>query len=295
MHPSASIQQLRYFVTVAKAKSFNAAADQMSRSQPAVWLAIQQLETQLGQALFVRGRSVELTAFGQECYPQALDLLSHYERVMADMSLRATAQVGRVAIACVPSFASQKLPAIIESFLSIHPDIQIEIEDNTAQQVRDQVRRQKVDFGIGSPNLSEDSLEFTPLLLDEIGVVVPLHHPLEDRTVPVDWAELRNYPLINNGSLQLLEGSAAKQHVAHAHLFVSNIISLMAMLRAGLGITTLPRLSIGSQHRDVVYLPLTNPCVTREIGILTPARQLLSPAAKSLLHHVKQSVKSLTD
>lgn len=292
MQPSASIQQLRYFVAVATAKSFNAAADLMSRSQPAVWLAIQQLETQLGQTLFIRGRNVEMTAFGRECYPQAVDLINHYERVMTGLSLRATAQVGRVAIACVPSFASQRLPAIIESFLGAYPDIQIEIEDNTAQQVREQVMRQKVDFGIGSPTASDDGLEFTPLLLDEIGVVVPKDHPLTNQKLPVQWEDLRNYGLINNGSLQLLDGTAAKKYVAHAHLFVSNIISLMAMLRAGLGITTLPKLSIASQNMDVIYLPLTNPCVTREIGILTPAQQLLSPAAQSLAQHVRQHMHS---
>lgn len=282
MTPDVKIQQLRYFVLVADLRSFNAAAERVSRTQPAVSLAIRELEERLGERLFEKGRKVALTPYGRHCYAQARTLVEHYGRVVHDMSLRATRRSGRVAIACVPSFASQRLPAIVAGFVRRHPGLQLEIEDDTAGNVRRRVLDQRVDFGVGSLWKREAELDFYPLLRDEIGLICRRDHPLANRSDPPAWGDLSGHTLINNGTTRLLDGTAAREAITHADLFVSNIISLLAMLRAGIGVTTLPRLALAPDDPDLVFRPLREPRIHRCLGLITRSGQTLSPAADAL-------------
>src|SRR5437588_12327517 len=60
MHP------LRVFLTVAAEKSFSRAAEKLLRTQPAISLAIQRLETELGEKLIDRsGKDLLLTDAGR--------------------------------------------------------------------------------------------------------------------------------------------------------------------------------------------------------------------------------------
>ncbi len=59
-------------------------------------------------------------------------------------------------------------------------------------------------------------------------------HPLAGRD-HLHWRELAGYALIRNGTSRLLVGSPAAELLEHSSLFISNMISLTAMLEAGIG------------------------------------------------------------
>lgn len=276
------LQQLRYFVLVAELQSYHAAAERAARTQPAISLAIRELEHRLGETLFERGNKTELTPFGRHCYPHARALLEHYDRVVEQMALAAERRLGRVAIACVPSFASQVLPPILGRFAERYPDIQLGVEDDTARNVQHRVLEQRVDFGIGSLWEEDPNLEFEPVLRDEMGLVCRRDHPLALAERPLAWADLAGHKLINNGTVRLLDGTPAQATMAQAHFSVSNVISLLAVLRADIGITTLPRLAVPQDDPDLCFVPLGEPSIERRVGILHTRRQSLSPAARAL-------------
>jgi len=282
MIPDVKLQQLRYFVLVADLKSYHAAAEMASRTQPAISLSIRELEHKLGEALFERGNKAELTPFGRQCYPQAKALLEHYNRVVDQMSMAAERRTGQVALACVPSFASQLLPGILQAFVAQHPDIAISVEDEPAEQVHQRVLHRNVDFGVGSLWNIDANLSFEPLLKDPMGLVCRRDHPLAQSDRALEWTDLREAVLITNGTVRLLDGTPAREIMARARLSVSNIISLRALLSAGIGVTTLPRLAVDDNDPDLCFVPLENPRVQREIGLLAPRRYSLSPAAQSL-------------
>lgn len=282
MIPDVKLQQLRYFVLVADLKSYHAAAEMASRTQPAISLSIRELEHKLGETLFERGNKAELTPFGRQCYPQAKALLDHYTRVVDQMSMAAERRSGHVAVACVPSFASQLLPGILQDFVAAHPDIAISVEDEPAEQVHQRVLHRNVDFGVGSLWHSDANLSFEPLLKDPMGVVCRRDHGLAQREGPLQWTDLRDEVLITNGTVRLLNGTPARDIMARARLSVSNVVSLRALVRAGIGITTLPRLAVDDDDPHLCFVPLEQPRVQREIGLLAPRRYSLSPAAQSL-------------
>lgn len=282
MIPDIKLQQLRYFVLVAELKSYHAAAERAARTQPAISLALRELEDRLGQPLFERGNKAELTPYGRDCLPRARALLEHYTRAVEEMAMAADSRTGRVSLACVPSFASQMLPDILNRFTAEHPRIHISVEDDTAEHVRQRVLEGRIDFGVASLWQIDTNLQFEPLLTDPMGLVCRRDHPLAARGGPLRWADLEGETLISNGTCRLLEGTPAQHVMERAQFAVSNIVSLKATLRAGLGITALPRLSLAPNEPELAFVPLHEPSVERELGLVTRKRQTLSPAAQAL-------------
>ncbi len=294
MHPDLSMAQLHHFILVADLKSFHAAAEQAFRTQPAISLSVKELERRLGEPLFEKNRKVELTPYGERCLPLARALVDHYQQVSGEMLRLANCEEGAVSVAAVPSVASRLLPGILAEFAGNHPEIRLTVKDGSAREVQGMVSRREADFGICSLWEDDPSLSFTPLLRDSIGVVCRGDHRLAGLGRALVWNDLQGERLIENGTTRLLDNPQAQAAIAESHFAVSNMISLIAMLEAGLGITTLPRLAFPGDNESLVFLTLDEPAVERCIGILTPRDRSLTPAAASLLQTTRDQLVSAT-
>src|SRR5690606_40115755 len=90
-------RQLQAFAAVAQTLSFARACERLHISQPALSLAIKNLEEELGGKLFARTtRQVRLTPEGAALLPQALQLLADWENVRERLRQRFTLQRGHV-------------------------------------------------------------------------------------------------------------------------------------------------------------------------------------------------------
>src|SRR6187399_804629 len=77
-----TLSELRYIVAVANERSFGRAAQKCFVSQPALSVAIQKLEEELGARLFERGMSeVSVTPLGERIVEQAQRVLEELARV----------------------------------------------------------------------------------------------------------------------------------------------------------------------------------------------------------------------
>lgn len=288
MLPELKIAQIRYFLLVAELKSFNAAARQAYRTQPAVSLAVRELEQKLGQALIEKGGGrVELTPFGEHCLPLFRGLIEHHDRIAREVSLLVQHEIGQVSIATVPSVASRVLPAPLARFVAEHPNMQISIQDGSADSVQQLLTQGQVDFAISSLWMADEQIEFAAMLHDQVGVVCRADHPLALAGEALHWSQLQGLAMIRNGTSRLLEGTDAEGLLAHSRLFVSNMISLIAMLEEGVGISTLPYLAFPLENDKLAFLPLAEPKVERQIGLLTRKGRSLSPAAQALMTFLK--------
>jgi len=290
MIPDVKIQQLRYFVLVAETRSYHAAAERASRTQPAISLAIRELEDRLGQPLFERGNKAELTPYGRACLPKARGLLEHFTRTVEELSLAADSRTGRVSVASVPSFATRILPEVLNRFTEQYPDVHITVEDDTAEHVRERVLEGRVDFGIASLARADGNLDFEPLMTDAMGLVCRRDHPLAQERRPLAWRDMEGQKLISNGTCRLLDGTPAQHVMDQAQFAVSNIISLKATLRANLGITALPQLALSRDDAELVFIALEEPRVERELGLVMRKRRTLSPAAQALRESMRDVV-----
>lgn len=294
MLPELKIAQLRYFLWVAELKSFHAAARRAYRTQPAISLAVREMEQKLGQALIEKsGGRVELTPFGEHCLPLFFDLIEHHDRIAREITLLVQHEIGQVSIATVPSVASRLLPGPLGRFVAEHPNVQISIQDGTADNVQQMLTQGQVDFAISSMWPIDDQVEFSPILNDQVGVVCRVDHPLVTLEGDLHWSQLLGLPMIRNGTSRLLEGTDAACLLDRSRLFISNMISLIAMLEEGVGISTLPYLAFPKENDKLAFLPLTEPKVERQIGMLTRKGRSLSLAAEALMKFLQENVSPM--
>lgn len=289
MLPDLKITQLRHFIWVAELQGFHAAAERAHRTQPAISLSIRDLENKLGQQLFekrnARTTRPELTPFGVQFMAYAKELIAHHDRVVKDMSLIAQHKSGHLRIASVPSIASRLLPDMLARFIGESTDLHVSLFDDSSEVVVGMVENQQVDFGIASLWEASSDIQFIPIWEDSIGVVCGVDHPLASET-ELGWTQLRGQRLIANGTSRLLAGTDAEELVGQAQFFMSNMISLLAMLEAGMGITTLPRFAFPLESGRLRFIPLVDPLVNRDIGIVRRADRSLPVAAQALFEFI---------
>ncbi|MEL0612590.1 LysR family transcriptional regulator [Marinomonas arenicola] len=298
MLPDLKITQLRHFVWVSELKGFHAAAEKAHRTQPAISLSIRDLETKLGESLFekrnVKTAKAELTPFGIYFLPKAKELIAHHDRIAEDMRLLSEHKTGHLRIASVPSIASRVLPELLEEFMSHSSDLHVSFFDDNSAAVLKMVESQKVDFGIAHLFHEEEhsDKDFIPIWQDQIGVVCPKSHSLAQKE-SLCWKELKSHRLINNGTSRLLEDTDAYSLFELSQFYISNMISLTAMIEAGFGITTLPWYAFPQESKTLCFVPLSEPQVVRRLGIVLLKNKSMTPPAQAFLDFTIQRMGTL--
>jgi DNA-binding transcriptional LysR family regulator len=285
-----TINHLRTFLVVARLGSFNRAAEELSRTQPAVTLAIKQLEECLGLSLFERTtRRVAPTPDAENFVPMAQRLVREFDLAIEDMSAAAECRSGHVSLMVLPSVTTRLLPSIISSYSRQYPNIGIHLSDSNARSVQAAVERSEVDFGIGSQWSNSSKLEFAPLCEDTFQLVCHREHPLAQETAPLSWRKLGRHTFIGSGLTKSLK---MQKYVGSPRFECTTVNSLFAMLKANLGVTALPSLAV-PEDADLVSIPLSGPVETRRICLITRRNSNPSPAAAALIDLLVKEVPAV--
>lgn len=279
---SIKLQQLKHFVLVVEEGGFRAASHRANRSQAALSTSIKELEKILGQPLFETGNKSTLTPFGEICLPKIIQFLNVYKTLDNDLRAAAAGQQGRVRIASVPSVAAKLIPSVLGAFCEQYPNVEVSLIDDNAAGVEARLLSGEVDVALGnSSHLEEESINFTPLLSDPIGVVCLKDNPIASQKEGIEWQTLLKQPFIRNGTCTLLDPTPARMLSDQALYSVENITSLFSVLELGIGVTTLPKLAFPTNKTRLVWIPLIDPPLQRQIGIFRLADRTISPQAQA--------------
>jgi len=279
-----TIKQIRAFLAVAQSLSFAQACMRLHMSQPALSLAIKNLETSLGGPLLSRTtRSVVLTPEGETLLPIAQRLLAEWENTEDLLRKHFTLQLGRVSIAAMPSFAANCLPQAIKAFRDQHPKINVTVHDVINEQVVEMVRDRRVELGVVLEPENLDGLEFIPMYLDRFVAVLPPDSALHDQT-EVSWNQLKDYAFIAlqrpSAVRRVIEAQVGELPVAfETHQFTT----IGRMVKQGLGVSIVP--SICKQQMSELgacCIPMSIPTVERHIGLIKREKTQFSAAAQAL-------------
>ncbi|MFO7288353.1 MAG: LysR family transcriptional regulator [Gammaproteobacteria bacterium] len=290
-------RQLQAFAAVAQTLSFARACERLHMSQPALSLAIKNLEEELGGRLFARTtRQVRLTPEGAALLPQALQLLADWENVRERLRQRFTLQRGHVTIAAMPSFAQNILPRILKEYREHHPNVEVTVHDVIQEQVVEMVETGRVEVGFGfEPDT--DTLAFERLFVDRFVAVVPADSALASRKT-VSWAELLEHDFITlqrpSSMRRLLEDSlAAKGMKLRVALECHQLATISQWVAAGLGVSVMPALC--ERHVSAAgarCVRLSRPAVQKAVGLMTRRGHELSTAAFAVKAAMREAFKS---
>ncbi len=271
------MQALRVFVTVADCGNIRDAAKSIGRTDSAISMTLKQLETELGADLFETDRKHTLTGLGLEIHKLARDLLREYDHTIERMHATAAGRAGALRIAAVPSVAAQLLPSLLSDMLSDHDGIRIELLDTDSATVHMLVETGEVELGIGGKPEASAGLEFVALFNDPFRLVCRRDHPLARLTRPLTRQDVQGHRLISNRSTAGYSGFETDGLNRAPALRARNVISLLALVRAGAGATILPALATRSIDEDLCALDLDDPSALRTVGFVLRRGGRVSP------------------
>ncbi|MNR33100.1 LysR substrate binding domain protein [compost metagenome] len=112
-------------------------------------------------------------------------------------------------------------------------------------------------------------------------------HPLASRE-SIAWSEIEQLPLIGTTAHRQLDALPEGQFLSHPFMQVSTMLTLLSLLREGVGVTVLGRYAIPQiAQAELTYVPLVRPTRSRAIGIVRLAHQTPSPAASEMLDRIR--------
>ncbi|MGI9510693.1 MAG: LysR family transcriptional regulator [Geminicoccaceae bacterium] len=287
------IDMLRCFAAVAASGNLADAADKLGRTPSAVSMMLKQFQEHLGAALFESERKSRLTAFGTFAFEQATREIEHFERTVTALEHFSRAKAGFVRVAVVPSVAAAILPAAVRDFVEGHPGVQIDIRDMDSAAVLRELEQERVDLGLATAIGAGPDIMCEELFSDAFGVVCRPDHPLAKRPGPIDWLDLDPWPFIGNGICRSIADEHFQQVFASSGLMVHNTTSLLAMVRAGVGVTVLPRMSVGPAEDRLIFLPAADPVTRRRIDILRRSHITPTPATMAFEAAIRRAAKAI--
>ncbi len=125
-----TLNQLKYFIAVARCLSFTEAARSLFMTQPALSRQIQAMESELGTQLFVRDKkTLKLTPGGSTLYNHLPDFLADYDRLVAEVRNANRGYEGRLRIGILDVYdASELFPPVVAEFQARHAGIRLTLE-----------------------------------------------------------------------------------------------------------------------------------------------------------------------
>ena len=226
---------VRAFVTVAEARSFTRAGERLGRTQSAISLQIRRLEDRLGTTVLSRDpRHVVLTPQGEAFLPQARRLLRLNDEIIAE--LRADDLEGEVRLGAPEDFATVHLPQILGEFARAHPKVALAVTCDLTLNLLERLKDGALDVAL---------VKREPLGPD-LGVRVwrePLVWVAADASVlkPGEPAPLIIAPAPCVYRKRAIAALEAKGQTWRAAYTSPSLAGQHAALRAGLGLTVLPR------------------------------------------------------
>ncbi|EAS48127.1 probable transcriptional regulator [marine gamma proteobacterium HTCC2207] len=293
---SIPINQIVVFTTVARTGSFAEAAIQLYLSQPALSVAMKNLEQSLGGKLLARTtRSVTLTPEGKAFYPVARRLLSEWEQSMQDVRNHFALGRGKLDIAAMPTYTTNFLPKILAEFHSQYPNIHITVHDVIAENVVQMVREERSELGITFAPEDAPDLHFQPLYQDRFVAILPFKHPLLEKQT-LKWIDLLAYPHLSlqrpAGTRKLIDQALQEKGLLLTPAFESHqLVSIGRMVNEGLGLSVVPSTSRAQmEEMGLQCRAISAPVITHQVGIVTRPQQALSAAALAMQQLIRAAV-----
>jgi DNA-binding transcriptional LysR family regulator len=257
------IRHLRYFLAVAEEKNFTRAAHRLFIAQPPLSRQIQQLEEELGVALFEKGsRPLRLTEAGVFFQAHAQVLLDK----MADLKTM-TQRVGKIertlSIGFVASTLYGLLPEIVRRFRTQYEGVEITFHELTTMEQMRALKEGRIDVGFGRVKSEDPSIRRILLREERLIVALPVGHRLAELGRPLKLREVvaenlivypRNpRPSFADQVLAIFSDRAL--HPEHV-MEVRELQIAIGMVAAGQGISIVPDSLQGMKRTDVQYVEI---------------------------------------
>lgn len=294
---SMTLQQLKYFQTIARLQHFHNAATELNISQPSLSRSMASLEQELNIILFEkRGRNIVLTKAGYiflEHVNQILEEIHITEKKMHELAN----SEGHINIAYVYPLANYHIPHMVRSFLNENPgrNITFQFNQTYTEPMIEGLKNNKYDVIFCSSVDNEPEIHFTPILKQEMVIITPKGHPLTQHT-SVSSRELCNYTFIGYerySGLGRFTRNFFKEQQLPVHILCEcpDENSIAALVAENFGIALVA--NVDTIHQSNVEMrPLSDIELTHTVHMGYLKNRYQIPVIKEFIQFIKKSVSS---
>lgn len=280
---------LKVFLAVATEKSFSRAAEKLLRTQPAVSLAIQRLESQLGEKLIDRsGKELLLTDAGQTL----VDFARRFENLEREMEI-ALAELrdnsaGRLIVGANES-SSLYVLRHIEKYRRLYPKIKVEVRRTLSSRIPTQLIDGDLELGVISYDPADERLTTRVIYTDHLSFVVSPEHRFAKRE-SVSITELGMETFVAHNVVSPYREVVLREFQRHRvtlnmDVEMPTVETIRLMVQRNEGVAFLPQMCV-EQDVDrglLAEVRVEELKVERMIRLAYPSRRALSHAARAFL------------
>ncbi len=256
-------KQIRTFLEITEAGTFQKAARSLGLSQPALSRQIFLLEKELKVSLMTRGpKNIRLTNEGEKLLVYSKRLKELWEEIHEAMDERGKSISGSYSISAGGTVSAWILPKILIHFKKKFPKVKLSVREGDNLDTRESLLRGDVDIAILTSPVSIPGIIVRDFLEDKIVPVVPRNHRIllnsknlykqMEKESFIFYHPASSMQIIINKKLKSLK----RKFTASVGMELRSVESVLKSIEAGLGIGFLSKFSIPSNLSAIPILEL---------------------------------------
>ncbi|NVN43754.1 LysR family transcriptional regulator [Asaia siamensis] len=282
-----TLEQLRIFIAVAERQHMTRAAEVLALTQSAVSHAIMTLENSFGLRLFDRvGRRILLTDAGKTFLQEARAVQARALAARACLEDLGGLRAGRLHVWASQTLASYWLPARLNRFAALYPDVTLGMTISNTEEICAQISAGTISFGLIEGASIGPSVRTETLARDQLLLVVGPDHPWAESPPEISALDQTPWVLREKGSgtrasfENALQGWGLATDRLDIVMELPSNEAIATMVSTGRAATVLSASVVSGLIENGLLCPVSMPFPDRHFALACGARSL-SPAEQA--------------
>ncbi|MCX7715322.1 MAG: LysR family transcriptional regulator [Clostridia bacterium] len=236
-----TLRHMRIFITVCETNNITRAACKLFLAQPAVSLAIKELEGYYGVRLFERiGKKLYITEDGKNILSYASQIIALFDEMENSVSNRDT--IGTLRIGASITIGTHFMPKYVKYFSSLYPKINVNVFINSSDIIENKLLSNNLDFGLIEGSVHSPYLISESYMKDKLIAICSSGHPFCERE-KISAEEFAAQPLLlrekGSGTRELFDRVFSDFSITPSWESTSTEAIIQAVIQ-GVGVSVLP-------------------------------------------------------
>jgi LysR family carnitine catabolism transcriptional activator len=194
---------------------------------------------------------------------------------------------------CPEGVAAQVIAPALRVFVEENPGVIVSLFDGDATSVEHMMHARVADFGLTGYWAPHPDFEFEPLVQDRCCVICPARHRFAAKST-VEVSDLEGEPMValnrDAGVRRLIEREALSKGVKlNVRFEVARVSTLTEITISHQCVSVLTELSRPRHiEKEIKSIPITGDNFTYWVGIVTPAKRMLTASASAFITTIKE-------
>lgn len=269
------IETLQIFCDLAELKSFSHTAEKNMISQSAVSQQLAQLERIFNTPLLNRQRkSFGLTDAGEMFYNTCKDIITRYDNFQSSLNYLKNSAKGKITIAAIYSIGMYGLQEYIKKFMTLHPDIHLDLDYLNAAEIYNRIISGIIDIGIVAIPRSSPDIQIFDFVAEPMVCVCSPQHPFAKKT-SIDICMVQYEPFIafarNVPTRDFIDQMLICYNIAVKPVMeFDNVETIKRVVEINAGISIMPQTTLKNElaNKTLKAIPFSNENFNRPTGII---------------------------